>query len=361
MILKIACILLFSLVLSVPAQGVKLVHADKNIGRYEHGQQFRILEGKVMFLQDSTEIHCNLAEYTEISELISLSGDVVLIDGQSKIWADRVKYWPEDKIAECYDQVRMRSENDSLAADFFRYSFRTEDAEAAGKVFILDKPGQVEITGNKSKYINTSQFSVVSGQACLKHFKEDSSDTLIITADILTHTESDKAFATARGQVRIEQGSLEATSDSAVYFIKEEIAELIGQPAAKFDNSKMSGEKILVFMDSSAIHKIDIREKARATTLADSLRQNYNLLTGRRIIMHIKNKKPELLRSLNNATSIYYLLDEETSQAQGDNYATADSIRVYFTGGELDSIAIRGGAQGIYYPDSYKGKRIYNE
>jgi len=361
MIQKITLIILYLIITSASARGVRLIHADKNIGRYEQGQQLRILEGNVFLLQDSTEIHCNQAEYSEISELIILSGEVLLIDGKSKIWADRVKYWPENKIAECYEHVRMRSENDSLSADFFRYGFSTENAEASGKVFIYDKPERVEITGEKSNYVKSAQFSEIQGQASFRQLSEGQSDTLIITANKLAHFKTENPYATAKGQVQIRQGTLQADGDSATYLIDEEITELIGQPRASFENSTMSGEKIIVSMDSSAIHTIDILEKARATTLADSLRQKYNLLTGRRIIMHIKNKKPELLRSLNNATSVYFLLDEETSEPQGDNYATADSIRVYFTHGELDSITIRGGAQGIYYPDSFKGKRIYDE
>ena len=46
----------------------------------------------------------------------------------------------------------------------------------------------------------------------------------------------------------------------------------------------------------------------------------------------------------------------EENEDKGLNTATADAIRAFFSNGQLDSIGVKGGSQGIYYPSDYKGK-----
>jgi len=73
---------------------------------------------------------------------------------------------------------------------------------------------------------------------------------------------------------------------------------------------------------------------------------------------YLLRHNPELVISRLNASSKYFLNQDAD---QGSNYSTSDSIYVFFKSGKLDSIEIIGGAEGIYYPDSYKGERKFGE
>ena len=134
------------------------------------------------------------------------------------------------------------------------------------------------------------------------------------------------------------------------------MAWLKGNPKAWFDKSELTGSIIKAKFDSTDLKHIEVTGKAQAKTLKDSSETEYNILKGKRIEFFIEEKKPKLVIARDNATSLYYLSEQNDS---GINYSTSDSIFVFFKEGELDSIQIMGGAQGTYYPDSYKGERTF--
>ena len=117
----------------------------------------------------------------------------------------------------------------------------------------------------------------------------------------------------------------------------------------------MTGKRIKALFDSTKIKNINIYDDAYTRTLSDSLKNEYNILKGKAIELFIEEEKPKLVIARYNASSTYYL-EEETEK--GMNYSTSDSIYVFFKKGELDSIEIIGGAEGVYYPDSYKGVKL---
>ncbi|MEJ2543944.1 MAG: hypothetical protein P8Y99_07735, partial [Calditrichaceae bacterium] len=160
--------------------------------------------------------------------------------------------------------------------------------------------------------------------------------------------------------VTILQGALRAICDSAVYETESELVSLFFKPFAWYEDNKLSGKFMEAQFDSLKLKEIIVTEEAKAVSLVDSISKKENILTGNKIHFTIENNKPKLVIATNNATSIYYLQTEEKKD-QGCNYATSDTIQVYFAEGKLDSIAIKGGSEGIYYPEEYKGKKVFED
>ncbi len=116
----------------------------------------------------------------------------------------------------------------------------------------------------------------------------------------------------------------------------------------------MVGRQMEMIFKDMEIQRIIVRENALATSVLDSVTGKQNRLTGREIIMYITDRQLRELRAISNATSNYYLREEQ--EEKGLNVASADTIKVFFKNSELDSIDVKGGSQGIYYPADYKGK-----
>ncbi len=69
--------------------------------------------------------------------------------------------------------------------------------------------------------------------------------------------------------------------------------------------------------------------------------------------MFISDRKLEKIYAISNARSLYYLKEKE--EDRGINVASADTIKAFLKDNELDSIAVIGGAQGVFYPHDYQG------
>jgi lipopolysaccharide export system protein LptA len=253
--------------------------------------------------------------------------------------------------------VRIRNGRDSLSAGYFSYNFKSSRVEAESNVYLQDREHLVEIWGKKSLYLADSHFARVEQHAKLMRVDSAKGDTLLITAGKLEYREQDPVQAVATDSVWIRQGKLKARCDTAIYFVDDERVWLRASPEAWYDDNIMSGKRMRIQLDSMEVKNIHISEKAKAVSLADSAHASWNVLKGKEIHLVVFDKKPQRLQAAGNASSVYYLEDDK--EKHGVNYATSDTILIYFKTGKADSISIRGGSEGVYYPENYKGEKAF--
>ncbi len=334
---------------------IQIIHADLNQGRNINGEQLRILKGSVHVVNDTVHMYCDSAVFYEKINMLHLSGNVILDNGQRLLRAKQISYYPGLDKAICKENVRISGKKDSLFADKLTLLLANSSGTAKGNVYLKDKVQNAIIRGNQARYDKLSKNFECWGNA--RFFKQDSadSDPLTVTAENIRYFGGADARAVAIDSVVIKQGSFRSLSDSATYLTQKEQADLKGHPMAWVEKSTLQGQRILADFDSSRIKHIYIQTDARAVSLVDSIKKTYNVLQGKIIEFFLTYGKADSIISRNNASSIYYL-DKEGGQ-QGSNYSTSDSIFVYFKNGKPDSIEIVGGAQGTFYPEGYKGEK----
>ena len=331
-----------------------LIHADRSFGKIIDGQKVRYLVGNVEAYQDTLKMYCDEAIFYEDQNLTEFNGNVLIDDSHHRLWADKIIYNTETRIANCLGHVRISGQKDSLYAEKFIYAFRSQNAEAEKNVYLWDKESNAIVTGDAAHYIADLNESHVSGNAYFAHHQRDQADTMMITSEKMAYYGLEPKRAVAEKNVRIFKGNVQATCDSATYFVTDESVALRIDPVAWQEESRMKGLKIDFILDSLEIKEIFLTDKAEITTLADTLENKYNILRGRSIQVSMINQEPDKIIARNNAISIYRV--EENKVKQGTNSASADSIMVYFFQGEADSIAIMGGIEGIFYPADWKGE-----
>jgi lipopolysaccharide export system protein LptA len=349
--------LFFLLITSLlyPAENLfYLVHADKSVGQVIDGEKVRILSGHIEAYQDTLRMFCDEATFYEDRSQIIFVGNVLIYDGHHNLWADRIVYFTDSRYAECYGHVRIGGVNDSLYAEKFNYKFKERNAEGEQDLFIRDKQNDISIWGDKGKYISADRYSMVTGHARFQQTNPGQKDTLLITAKILEYFANEPRRAYALEGVNIYKDRVKATCDSATYLIDQERVKLRMNPFAWQGQNEMSGTTIDLLLDSLKIKQIYINENAHLKSLADSTQQKYNHLRGKSIQIIMDNGQPQRVMARRNATSVYVAIEDSLNQ--GTNASSSDSILVLFKTGKIDSIAIIGGIEGIFYPADYKGE-----
>ena len=356
----VLCMLISGLNLSyLSAQsGLELIHADKQVTKEVDGELLHLFEGNVHFRQDTLEMYCNNAIMYETKNKLQFSGDVLITDSHRRLRALKIDYFTRDRIAYCFNHVRIKTLNDSMYTEYLRYNFKTDEAEAEKNIYIYNAENDVQIWGQKGSYNPNIKQNLIRENARFMTVDSSSGDTLDITAVQLEYFGGEDKRAIATDSVTILQGALKAICDSAVYHTETELVSLYDSPFAWYEDNKLSGKFMQAQFDSLKLKEIIVTEEAKAVSLVDSISKRENILTGNKIHFTIENNKPKLVTATDNATSIYYLQTEDKKD-QGCNYATSDTIMVYFAEGKLDSIAIKGGSEGIYYPNEYTGKKVF--
>ena len=351
--------LLFTLLLCTSgllaqSKGLELLHAEKHVGKKVNGEQLRIFEGNVHFQQDTIHMWCDRAVMHEQQEKIDFEGRVKITNGRSTIRANKIEYWWASRQSYCYGHVRIKTEEDSLYAEYLEYNFKSGEALARDHLYLFNRENLTHIWGQQGFYRPEEKFSQVAVNAHLLKVDTSSTDTLNIFANVLQfYNQKQDRRAVAMDSVTILQGNLKAICDTAIYWLDKDMAVLKHRPRAWYRDSFLKGLEMEVYFDSLRLKQITLLGQAEARTLADSLTGDEDVLKGKVIHFFIKNKKPERIFAIDNASSLYYVTDEN-AEDRGVNFATADTIKIFFEAGKLDSISIIGGARGTYYPEAFK-------
>ena len=353
-------ILILNPILLQADTGLELIHADKQVTKEVNGELLNVFEGKVHFRQDTMEMFCDDAILYEQKNKLQFNGNVLITDSHSRIRAQKINYFTETRIAYCYDYVRIKAPNDTLYAEYLKYDFKTGEADAHTNLYMFNIENNVQIWGQEGSYNPNTKHNQIRENARFIKVDTTSGDTLNITAFQLEYYGGEEKRAVATDSVIILQGALKAVCDSAVYHTETEFVSLYGSPYAWYKENELSGVFMQARFDSLKLQDIIVSEEAKAISPADSISEKENILKGNKIHFEIENNKPKLVTATDNATSIYYLQTEDNKN-QGCNYATSDTILVYFAEGKLDSITIKGGSEGIYYPNEFKGKKVFED
>ena len=331
-----------------------LVHADKTSGKMTNNERIHIWSGSVHAYQDTVTMWCDSAIFFENRDKANFIGNVIIDDGHHKLRSNIIHYDTKMRIATCIGSVQINGEQDSLYADKFIYKFKNKAAQGFGNLFLWDKADGSKLWGDSGTYLNEQKESHIKGNAKLLKPGEAKQDTLIITSKKMDYYGLVPKKAIATDSVKILKNSLQASCDSAIYHITEELVYLRINPFAWQEKNKMTGNEIDLELDSLDLKEIKIRGNSKIETLADSVNNQFNILKGKSIHVFIENENPVKIIARDNASSIY--LVEEDKDKQGTNAASADSINVFFVNGSPDSINISGGTEGTFYPPDFKGE-----
>jgi len=353
-ILFIAFIFLFSHQIKALDSRLYLIHADSSLGKMVEGEKVRYLIGNVSARQDTINILCDRLVFYEERDVAEFIGNVLIDDSHHKLWANKIIYNTETRTANCTGNVRISGQDDSLYAEKFIYQFRSGNTWAEENLFVWDKQNNAKIKGDAGEYDADNLETHIQGNAYFEHHEPGKPDTLIITSKNMAYFGTEPKRAIAEDSVRIFKGGVRASCDSATYFTTDELVTLRVNPVAWQGVNEMTGMKIDFTLDSLKIDEIFIFEQAQIKSLADTLENTYNLLKGKTIQVSMVEGVPDKVIARRNAISVYEI--EENKIKQGTNSASSDSIIVYFKTGELDSISIIGGTEGVFYPAEWKGE-----
>ncbi len=333
---------------------LELIHADVSRGTVTAaGEAIRILEGNVHARQDTLDIFCDQAVFHPVTEEVVLTGNVFIRRGVEELTARKVTYYDRRKLAIAETNVHVSRPSQHLYAEYLEYYYQTDQAYARTHLLLIDEKSAAYITAWEGDYLPGENRAEVRRNAHFWQIDSTSGDTLHIYARVMDYFFSPKRVAIARDSVHIIRGDMVAQCDSAYYDMEAGHAFLEKNPRARQQNNRLSGKQMELIFNEMKIEKVIVREQALATSVEDSLTGKVDRLTGREIIGFIKNDQLNQLWAVSNARSLYYIKDE--GEIQGLNTASADTIKVFFKENEVDYITVIGGAQGVYYPSSYKG------
>ncbi len=176
--------------------------------------------GNVIVLMDTLTGTCEYLEYLKDAGMVTMTGDVVLTDGETVIEAEEVVY------------------------------FRGSAKATARENVIMTGPWFGRVEGQYALYDRERGSLFVTVDPVLR--RAENGDSLTVTADRLEFF-PDENSAEAQGNVFVSMPEMNFTSSSEYlrYFGDEDRFELFGSPVLLFEEGDMSGDWMEILLESS--------------------------------------------------------------------------------------------------------------
>lgn len=162
----------------------------------------------------------------------------------------------------------------------------------------------------------------------------------LVKADTTNLDTTAPRYFTGYHHVIVFSDSLQAVCDSIVYSEADSIMRMMYNPIAWSRNSQLTGDTILLCMDSNKLKKLFIPNNALIVAQSGPEQaQMYDQVQGKTLTGYFVNNNIERMVVWPNVESIHYAKDEAQAYL-GVSQATSDRMKVFFAGNELSKIVL---------------------
>lgn len=344
------------------------VRYDRNtkIGRASGG--VRLSDGTVV-VRSPAAVHDSERERTEFED------GVVYEDSAAVLSADTAIYFSSLEQVDFRGDVRLEQDSTRVFADSLRYFRDSEESTAFGRVAVVTEQASRSTTlfADRLERYADRDSTVAAGGAFLRTVTRPEggddeaadADTLFVVSGAMMLSSIDVERLIARDSVRVVSGRFSSLSDSLIHERTDSAStsRFTGSPVAWVRRTQIRADTILTTGDGRAIRRITGRGGVFVASF-DSLTGRIQQISGRGLTARLRR---DTLRSIlvgPNARGIFFQersREGGTSSAGspadsagagpdvGATVASADSLRLYFSGGDVDSLAFVGDVEGSFY------------
>jgi lipopolysaccharide export system protein LptA len=388
---------------------VLLERANEIVGTKIDTEQVRLAIGNVRFVEATTTVDCDTAVDYQASKKIRVAGHVVIVRDTVTLRGKEGFYFTQerrsvmkDSVSLTDDKVLLKSQEGTYFSDerkaIFRINVSLKDSDntvfsdslvyfrdleksiAIGRVRIVNTADNAVIYGGYAESYGKTDYSFIEQKPELVKIDTSTSgskpviDTLIIRSlkmESFRDTTNDKAVMT--DSVRILRSELRAKCRKAIYFFKTKRISLNGNPIVWYGDTQVTGDSIVVQLrpakpatpnattSNNTIDKIFVYRNAflASKDSADSAGKKFNQLSGKTLIITFDDSS-HIQRAdvYQQATSLYYTYDNQ--DPNGANVASGDVITIMFRNNQVKSVTVKGGVEGVYYPEKLAIKQSLN-
>lgn len=316
----------------------------------------------VMVTDPSYEIISDDLGYHTESKIVSFYGPSVVTSDSSQL---RTSLGTWDAIREhavFYSRSSVWTNEQYVEADTIDFHKKTGFGEAWGNVILLDTIQQITLYSGYAQYNQRTKQMLATLKPVLKKLTDN--DSLFIRADtfyaapvtqvatsVLEHADTTTLYDSEESSIQryfigyhhviVFSDSLQAVCDSISYSQADSIMRMMGDPIAWSRKSQITGDTILIYMDSSNhVERLYIPNNAFVVSMSGPEQaQLFDQVQGKTLTAYFDSNVIRKMVVRPNVTCIYYALNDQEEYI-GVHQASCEQLSLFFEGEELDRIIL---------------------
>lgn len=315
------------------------------IGHAKYISKDEVATADQMIRNDSTEITVLIGNAKFDGKSNKAEGEKIVFDKKN----DAFKF---DGAGTISDSTNI------ISADFLDYSKKSKLGIARGNVIWRDTVAKTTIKADSIYQNGNSDYMTASNKIGKPVFITDvDGDSMHITADTLRSfriihqidsiTFDTIKYFTAFYNVKILKTDMQGLCDSLILNQKDSVFSLFRRPVLWTDTTQLSGDTIKIFLKNKTIDKLELISNGFVINSADLLL--FNQIKGRKVTAFFREKQLRELKSVGNAQSLYYMLDDDKSYI-GANKTECSSLSLHFKDKKVEAARFYNDAVATIHP-----------
>ncbi len=234
-----------------------------------------------------------------------------------------------------------------LTGKIIFYDKKNGRGEAFSHIVVEDSARQITLLGNYSRYIEEGELALATDSALMMEYS--GKDTLFMHADTLYSYAVDSVNKEVQAfhNVRMYRDDFQGVCDSAIYFTKDSVLDLLQLPILWSDNRQLTGDTIRAYSKNGQIDKVVVINSAFVAESEDSIK--FNQLSGKELVAYIREGELRQVDVKGNAQSVFYP-KEESGAMIGLNQTESSYLSAYFEEGKLKRLVLKPKPSGTMFP-----------
>ncbi|MBS1773543.1 MAG: hypothetical protein JST82_11845 [Bacteroidetes bacterium] len=349
---------------------------SSNAGVYNMKDKNARFTGDVIVTDPQYNMTSDDMGYNTDTKLVTFFGKSVVTSDSSVLHTSCGTYDSKNQIAHFPCRSSVLNDDQYVEADSLDHNRKTGNGKAIGNVIAIDTSRNTTLYCGKADFNEKKKIMWATVKPVLKQVNDK--DSIFIRADtffsypanrnkIVTNAEVMKPVSIKSGKkklkekeivqadtqaadtskfrhfigyhnVRIFSDSLQGVCDSVSYTQEDSTIRMIYNPIVWSRNSQITGDTILMFLDSSRLKKIYVPNNAFVISQSGPAKAKlFDQVQGRTLTGFFKNGNIDYMIVKPDAKTIYYAKDDNGAY-MGVNEASSVRVKVHFKDEELDNI-----------------------
>jgi len=317
-------------------------------GQYEPNIRIATFSDSVRLVNNKFTLYSDTLKYDTDTKIATILGPSTIVSDSGFIHTKRGWYNTQTEESMLFDRslIINKEGNMTLTGDSISYNRALGYGEVFGNMFMQDTSKKVILRGHYGSYNERIDYAMATDSAwCVEYSQGDSlylhGDTLKLISDSIYR--QIKAYY----GVRFYRSDFQGVCDSMQFNTRDSILYLYKSPVLWNESFQLSGDTIEIFMNDSTIDRVHMKEYCFAIEDKDSA--HYNQLKGRDLKAFFENKQIKYIIVEGNAESIFYP-EEKGGAMLGMNQTESSFLSITLFDKKIEKLKLWPKSKGIMTP-----------
>ena len=332
-------------------KNVRFKHNEMNLTsvqlryNFEHHKGF--FDKKAVINEKNKSLKSNQGIYYASTEKFDFYKNVVIETEEENLRSDTLYYWLQNEYAVFKSNGSIENNKINVKAQSGWVNQKNGKAFLNDNVQIINLENNSILRADTCYLFNEMNHSISYGNTLLSLPLNE--DTLYLTADtLLQKKKTEGNLLQAYPRANFKSVDMVGFCDSLSYSTKEENLFLNKEPVIWLDQFQLTSDSIRIILNKDLIKMAFLNKSAFITSEVDS--NSFNQISGENMKVHFHENELSNIEVIGNGESIYYVEDEEKSEAVGVNKIICSNMNITIKNKQIENINFYKEPDAMLYP-----------